>query len=180
MDLGHQWPSRLTLSEKIHSWLSLHHPVCLRIQHKWFKINVFIADLRLSGFTYTLIFQTIVRGNFEIKNHRKNVMTCDDTRWHVMTRDHMHEILRWPEIWTIQFLFNFCSNHRSRAKILRWKIRAEPLLPRIPFFRILIHLRIFELKKVSHLRILTRDWYFELKLKRIWMIRILSHEMVPV
>ena len=74
MDLGHQWPSRLTLSEKIHSWLSLHHPVCLRIQHKWFKINVFIADLRLSGFTYTLIFQTIVRGNFEIKNHRKNAM----------------------------------------------------------------------------------------------------------
>ena len=36
-----------------------------------------------------------------------------------------------------------------------------------PFsLRILSHLRVFELKKVSQLKVLTRDGYFELKLKR--------------
>ena len=32
--------------------------------------------------------------------------------------------------------------------------------------RILSHLRVFELKKVSQLKVLTRDGYFELKLKK--------------
>ena len=41
--------------------------------------------------------------------------------------------------------------------------------------RILSHLKIFELKKVSHLKFLTRDQFFEQKLKRYWMIRILSY-----
>ena len=41
--------------------------------------------------------------------------------------------------------------------------------------RILGHLGVFGLKKVGHLRILTRDWYFEPKLKRNWMVRILGH-----
>ena len=45
--------------------------------------------------------------------------------------------------------------------------------------RILSHLRIFELKKVSHLRILTRDQYFEQKLRRNWIVRTLSHLNMP-
>ena len=32
----------------------------------------------------------------------------------------MHEILRWPKIRTIQFLFNFGSKYQSSVKILRW------------------------------------------------------------
>ena len=58
-----------------------------------------------------------------------------------------------------------CQNsemaHFLSSTILRWlKIRRE-----IEFDAkiILSYLRIFELKKVSHLRILTRDRYFELK-----------------
>ena len=46
--------------------------------------------------------------------------------------------LRWPKIRTIQFLLNFGSKYQSRVKIKG-------------------HLRIFGLKKVGHLRILTRD-----------------------
>ena len=57
------------------------------------------------------------------------------------TCQHMHLILRWLEI--------------------RREIEFEAKM-----IRILSHLRIFELKKVSHLRILTRDQYFEQKLKR--------------
>ena len=52
-------------------------------------------------------------------------------------------------------------------------LKFGPSLPRNPFF--LGHLRVFGVKKVGHLRILTRDGYFELKLERKWMIRILGH-----
>ena len=104
----------------------------------------------------------------------------------VVTWRHMHEILRWPKIRTIQFLFNFSSKYQSRVKILRWPTFFSPKTLRWPkirtifasksiSLRILGHLRIFGLKKVGHLRILTRDWYFEPKLKRNWMVRILGH-----
>ena len=99
---------------------------------------------------------------------------------------HMHVTLRWLKIRTVQFLFNFSSKYPSRVKTLRWltffssktprwlKIRREiGFEPKM--IRILSHLRVFELKKVSHLKVLTRDGYFELKLKKNWTVRILSH-----
>ena len=50
------------------------------------------------------------------KSHRRRFVTW----WN------MHVILRWLEIRTIRFLFNFSSKDRSRVKILRWlKIRRE-------------------------------------------------------
>ena len=115
------------------------------------------------------------------KRHRRK---C----WHVKayaTYD-MHVTLRWLKIRTVQFFFNFSSKYPSRVKTLRWltffssktlrwlKIRiifgSNPIS-----LRILSHLGVFELKKVSHLKVLTRDGYFELKLKRNWTVRILSH-----
>ena len=59
--------------------------------------------------------------------------------------------------------------------ILRWLNVRREIEFEAEMIRILSHLRIFELKKVSHLRILTRDQYFEQKLKRNWMVRTLSH-----
>lgn len=72
----------------------------------------------------------MIHGNFEIKNHRKNVMTCDDMWWHEMTCEDTRSYARDFEMaqnfmfkfWTIQFLFNFCSNYRSRA-ISFWAMR---------------------------------------------------------
>ena len=111
---------------------------------------------------------------------QKDIEGCHVTWWR------MHVILRWLKVRTIQFLFNFCSKYWSRVKILRWLTFFSSkilrwLKIRIIFasnsisLRILSHLRIFELKKVSQLRILTRDQYFEQKLKRNWMVRTLSH-----
>ena len=105
---------------------------------------------------------------------QKDIEGCNVTWWHI------HVILRWLKVRTIQFLFNFCSKYWSRVKILRRltffssKIRRDIEIE-AKMIRILSHLRIFELKKVSHLRILTRDQYFEQELKRNWMIRTLSH-----
>ena len=104
----------------------------------------------------------------------------------VVTWRHMHAILRWPKIRTIQFLFDFGSKYQSRVKILRWPTFFSPKILRWPkirtisasntiSLRILGHLRIFGLKKVGHLRVLTRDWYFEPKSKRNWMVRVLGH-----
>ena len=82
--------------------------------------------------------------------------------------------LRWLKI-------DFSSKNRSRVKILRWLTFKVQNKFRIIFasnwisLRILNHLRIFELKKVSHLRIMTRNRFFEQKLKRTWMVRILSN-----
>ena len=71
------------------------------------------------------------------------------------------------------------SKYRSRVKIMGWptffgskilrwlKIRREIEFD-AKLIRILRYLRIFKLKKVGHLRILTRDRFFEQKLKGIW------------
>ena len=99
----------------------------------------------------------------------------------IVTWRHMHAILRWPKIRTIQFLFDFGSKYQSRVKILRWptffssKILRWPKIRREMVFeaeivRILGHLRIFELKKVGHLRILLENFntwlIFRAKIKK--------------
>ena len=87
----------------------------------------------------------------------------------------MHEILYKLKIRTVQFLVKFLLENRSRVKILD---KAHFFLDKLTFFsskilyklkiriifasnsislRILGLLKIFELKKVSLLRILTRD-----------------------
>ena len=55
--------------------------------------------------------------------------------------------------------------HFFSSKILRWpKIRREMVFE-TEIVRILGHLRILELKKVGHLGFLTRDRYFEEKIR---------------
>ena len=66
-----------------------------------------------------------------------------------------------------------CQNlemaHFLSSKTPRWlKIRIE-IGFEAKMIRILSHLRVFELKKVSHLKVLTRDGYFD----------FLSHLKVP-
>ena len=53
----------------------------------------------------------------------------------VDTWSHMHVILRWPKIRTIQFLFNFGSKYQSRVKILRWPTFFSPKTLRWPKIR---------------------------------------------
>ena len=90
---------------------------------------------------------------------------------------YMHVILRWLKI-------DFNSKYRSRVKILRWltflvrrfwdSSKFESFLQRIQFLYFETSQN-FQIKKVSHLKIWTRDPFFELKLKGIWMIRILCY-----
>ena len=80
----------------------------------------------------------------------------------------MHEILDKLKIRTVQFLVKFLLENRSRVKILdkltffsskilnKLKIRRE-IEFEAKMIRILSLFKIFELKKVSLLRILTRD-----------------------
>ena len=80
----------------------------------------------------------------------------------------MHEILNKLKIRTVQFLVKFLLENRSRVKILdkltffsskilyKLKIRRE-IEFEAKMIRILSLFKIFELKKVSLLRILTRD-----------------------
>ena len=126
-------------------------------------------------------FWTVMNPNkqMQVPEMAQKVIEGDVDTW-----KYMHEILIWPEIWTIQFLFCLeisitCQNpemgHFFSPKTLRWpRIRRE-MDYEAKMVRILGHLKIFGLKKVAHLRILTRDWYFERKLKRNWMVRILGH-----
>ena len=53
----------------------------------------------------------------------------------VDTWRHMHEILRWPKIRTIHFLYNFSSKYPSRVKILRWPTFFTPNTLRWPKIR---------------------------------------------
>ena len=104
----------------------------------------------------------------------------------VDTWSHLHVTLRWLKIRTLQFFIYFSSKYPSRVKTLSWLtffssktlrwLKIRTVIALNPFsLRILSHLRVFELKKVSQLKVLTRDGYFELKLKKNWTVRILSH-----
>ena len=53
----------------------------------------------------------------------------------VVTWRHMHAILRWPKIRTIQFLFDFGSKYQSRVKILRWPTFFSSKILRWPKIR---------------------------------------------
>ena len=97
----------------------------------------------------------------------------------------MHEILSKLKIRTIQFLVKFLLENRSRVKILskltffsskilnKLKIRRE-IEFEAKMIRILSLYKIFELKKVSLSRILTRDRFSSRNLTRNWTVRILS------
>ena len=97
----------------------------------------------------------------------------------------MHEILNKLKIRTVQFLVKFLLENRSRVKILskltffsskilnKLKIRRE-IEFEAKMIRILSLFKIFELKKVSLSRILTRDRFSSRNLTRNWTVRILS------
>ena len=89
----------------------------------------------------------------------------------------MHEILNKLKIRTVQFLVKFLLENRSRVKILsKLTFFSSKILNKLKIriifasnsisLRILSLLKIFELKKVSLFRILTRDWYFEEKISK--------------
>ena len=83
-----------------------------------------------------------------------------------------------------EFLLIFSSKWPSLVKTLRWLIllarklwdgsKFEPLSPRIHFLFEFWAILEFRAKKGSHLKVLTRDGHFQLKIKRNWSVRILS------
>ena len=98
---------------------------------------------------------------------------------------HMHEILRW-------FNFKLAQNLRSRVKTPRWLTFSDQKLwdsskfeqkleSRYWLLRILSHLRVSGLKKVSHLGVLTRHRRFwaNLKLSHLKISCICLHVTIP-
>ena len=83
----------------------------------------------------------------------------DGSKSHWRRYCHVRATLRWLKIRT-----------HSKPTFLARKLREGSK------FNSFLHLRVFELEKVSHLKVLTREGYFQLwgKLKRNWTLWILS------
>jgi len=81
----------------------------------------------------------------------------------VVTWRHMHVNLRWPEIRTIHFLFDFGSKYESRVKILRWPTFFSPKTLRWPKIRTM-----FASNSIS-LRILFATNWFSIWMFIQWM-----------
>ena len=78
---------------------------------------------------------------------QKDIEGCHVTFWH------MHVILRWLKVRTIQFLFNFCSKYWSRVKILRWLTFFSSKILRWLKIRIIFASNSISLRTLSHLKI---------------------------